>query len=61
MPVGRRVVKNQVQSYLEDKFKSKVVIGSIDYSLPKWIEISNVYIEDMNKDTLLYGEKFMLM
>ncbi len=57
MPVGRRVVKNKVQSYLEDKFKSKVIIGSIDYSLPKWIEINNVYLEDMNKDTLLYGEK----
>lgn len=57
MPMGRRVVKNQVQSYLEDKFKSKVNIGSIDYSLPKWIEINNVYIEDKNKDTLLYGEK----
>ncbi len=57
MPAGRRVVKNKVQSYLEERFKSKVIIGSIDYSLPKWIEINNVYIEDKNKDTLLYGEK----
>jgi translocation and assembly module TamB len=57
LPVGRRVVKNQVQSYLEGKFKSKVVIGSIDYSLPKWIEVNDVYIEDKNRDTLLYGEK----
>ncbi len=57
MPAGRRVVKNKVQSYLQEKFKSKVIIGSIDYSLPDWIEINNVYIEDKNKDTLLYGEK----
>ncbi len=56
IPAGRRVVKNQVQSYLRDKLKTKVVIGSIDYSLPKWIEINNVYIEDQKKDTLVFGE-----
>jgi translocation and assembly module TamB len=54
--IGKRVVKNRIQSYLEDKFKSKVRIGSIDYSLPKWIEINSVYIEDKQKDTLVYGE-----
>lgn len=57
LPVGRRVVKNQVQSYLQNKLKTKVVIGSIDYSLPKWIEINNVYVEDQNHDTLIFGEK----
>ncbi|CAN5812343.1 hypothetical protein BH11BAC4_BH11BAC4_10190 [soil metagenome] len=57
LPVGRRIVKNQVQSYLVDKLKTKVIIGSIDYSLPKWIEINNVYIQDQKKDTLIYGER----
>ena len=57
LPVGKRIVKNQVQSYLVDKLKTKLVIGSIDYSLPKWIEINNIYIEDQKKDTLVYGER----
>lgn len=57
LPVGKRLVKNKVQSYLQDKFKTKVSIGTVDYSLPKSIEISNVYIEDQKKDTLFFGEK----
>jgi hypothetical protein len=46
-----------VQSYLADKLKTKVEIGAVDYRLPTWIEIKNVYIEDQNKDTLIYGEQ----
>jgi len=57
IPFGKKVVKNQVQSYLQKKLKTKVGIGAIDYALPKWIEIKNIYIEDQNKDTLLYGEQ----
>ena len=57
IPFGKKVVKNQVQSYLQDKLKTKVEIGAVDYALPKWIEIKNIYIEDQNKDTLLYGEQ----
>ena len=57
LPTGKRVVRNQVQSYLRDKLKTKIVIGSVDYSLPKWLEINNVYIEDQKKDTLLFGEQ----
>ncbi|HMK03521.1 MAG TPA: translocation/assembly module TamB domain-containing protein [Ferruginibacter sp.] len=59
LPVGKRVVKNQVQSYLRDKLKTKVIIGSVNYSLPQWLEINGVYIEDQNKDTLLFGEKVL--
>ncbi|MEO6539350.1 MAG: hypothetical protein ABIN74_00110, partial [Ferruginibacter sp.] len=57
LPVGRRVVKNKVQLYLQDKLKTKVVIGSIDYSLPRWVIINNVYVEDQKHDTLIFGEK----
>lgn len=56
MPVGKRVLKNKVQSYLQDKLKTKVSIGSINYSLPNSIEINNIYVEDQNKDTLIFGE-----
>ncbi len=55
LPVGKRIVRNQVQSYLQKKLKTNIIIGSVDYSLPEWLEIKNVYLEDQHKDTLLYG------
>ena len=54
---GKNFIKNKVQSYLQEKIKTKVVIGSLDYSLPKWIELKDVYLEDEYKDTLLFGEQ----
>ncbi len=57
IPSGKRFIKNQAQSYLQDKLKTRVVIGSVNYSLPNSLEINNVYIEDREKDTLLYGER----
>jgi len=57
LPAGKRVVRNQLQSYLQDKLKTRVVIGSINYRLPNSIEINNIYVEDQKKDTLLFGER----
>ncbi|MDB5202265.1 MAG: hypothetical protein JWQ27_1674 [Ferruginibacter sp.] len=54
---GKRVVRNRVQSYLENKLHTKVSIGAVDYSLPQWLEIKRVYIEDQQHDTLIYGEE----
>ncbi len=54
---GKNVVKNQVTKYLSNKLQTTVSIGTVDYSLPKWLEIKNVYIEDRKKDTLLFGEE----
>lgn len=54
---GKKVVRNQVVNYLEKKLKTKVSIASIDYSLPEWIELNNIYVEDQKKDTLLFGER----
>ncbi|MEQ1797764.1 MAG: hypothetical protein ABL872_07420, partial [Lacibacter sp.] len=57
IPAGKRFIKNKAQSYLQDKLKTRVVIGSINYSLPNSVEINNIYVEDRKKDTLLYGER----
>src|SRR3978361_1230635 len=54
---GRRFVKNRAEKYLRDKLKTKVEIGSVDYSLPKWVELKNVYFGDQKNDTLFYGEE----
>ncbi len=54
---GKKTVRNQVVKYLSDKLHTNVKIGSVDYSLPQWLELNNVYFEDQQKDTLLFGEK----
>jgi hypothetical protein len=57
LPAGKRTVKNQITKYLSNKLKTRIEIGSVDYSLPKWVELKNVYVEDQKKDTLFYGEQ----
>ena len=54
---GKNFVRKRAESYLTTKLHTKISIGSIDYSLPKWVELKNLYIEDQNKDTLLLGEE----
>ena len=54
------MVRDQVQSYLHKKLKTNIVIGSVNYSLPEWLELKNVYVEDQHKDTLLYGEELRI-
>ncbi|MEI2747476.1 MAG: hypothetical protein V9E88_01790 [Ferruginibacter sp.] len=51
------MLKNKIESYLEDKLKTKVDIGALDYRLPQWISLKKIYIEDRNKDTLLSGDE----
>jgi autotransporter translocation and assembly factor TamB len=53
---GKRFAKNKIQSYLHQKLKTNIAISSIDFSLPKWIVLNGVYLEDQNNDTLFYGE-----
>jgi autotransporter translocation and assembly factor TamB len=57
LPIGKKIVRNQIESYLQNKLHTKVSIGAVDYSLPEWLEIKNVYIEDQKKDSLLFGEE----
>jgi translocation and assembly module TamB len=60
LPAGKKIVRNRVEKYLSEKLHTKVEIGYIDYSLPKWLEIKSLYIEDQKKDTLLYGEELRI-
>lgn len=53
---GKRIITSKIQNYLQSKIKTKVEIGTIDYSLPRHIELQHIYIEDEKKDTLLFGE-----
>ncbi len=53
---GKNVIRKKVQSYVSGKTGTEFLIGSIDYSLPKWVELNGVLMRDKQKDTLLYGK-----
>ena len=54
---GKHFIKNQAEHYLQEKLKTKISIGQLNYDLPNGIELGNIYIEDRNKDTLLFAGK----
>lgn len=54
---AKRIIRNKVAAYVSGKTGTEFRIGSIDYSLPKWVELKGVFMQDRNKDTLLYGNK----
>jgi hypothetical protein len=54
-PPVQHFLTGKVQNYLENKLKTKVEIGSITFGLSGKINLSNVYIEDQTKDTLVSG------
>ena len=54
---GKRFLTNKVQTFLAEKLKTKFTLGSVNYRLPNYFELNNIYLEDQNKDSLLYSEK----
>lgn len=54
-PPGQNFVRGKVESFLQNKLKTKVVIGKLDINFPNSLLLKNVYIEDQTKDTLISG------
>ncbi|HYH14047.1 MAG TPA: AsmA family protein, partial [Flavisolibacter sp.] len=54
-PPVQRFATNKVETFLQNKLKTEVEIGSIRIGLPRLVHLQNVYIEDRTKDTLLSG------
>jgi translocation and assembly module TamB len=54
-PPVQHFITGKVQSYLQNKLKTRVEIGSISFGLSGNINLQNVYIEDKTKDTLVSG------
>ncbi len=54
---AKSLLRDKIQAYVSKKTKTEFVIGSIDYSLPKWVELNGVFMRDLSKDTLLYGKQ----
>ena len=52
---GQDWLARQAVSYLRKKLKTKLDVSQARFSLPDWIELRGVYIEDLRRDTLLAG------
>ena len=57
IPVVQNFAKDQAVSYLEGKIKTKVEIDNFEMGFPKKFILEGVYLENQEKDTLLYGKK----
>lgn len=53
-PVQNFIVK-KATAFLEKKLKTEVAIGRLYIGFPKDVILEDVYVEDLNKDTLLAG------
>ena len=60
IPAVQNFVKDKAITYLKNKTKTEVSLESIKIALPKDVVLNKFYIEDLNKDTLLYAEKLQV-
>ena len=56
IPAVQNFAKDKAISFLQTKIDTKVSVGRIEIGLPKNIILEEVYFEDQQKDTLLYGK-----
>lgn len=54
-PYVQNIVREKAQTYLSKKLKTTVAIGKLYIGFPQTVELGDVYIEDLQKDTLLSG------
>lgn len=47
--------RKKIVVFLQNKLHTKVEIGKLDVDFPKKLVLENVYFQDQQKDTLLYG------
>jgi len=56
IPAVQTYLTGHAGSYLEKKLNPEINIRSVKIALPKTVVIRGIYVEDRNKDTLLYLE-----
>lgn len=57
VPYIQNLLKDKAVTYLEGKIHTKVRIDRIEIGLPKKVIVEGIYLEDQQRDTLLYGGK----
>lgn len=56
-PPVQNFARKKIENFLENKLKTEVSIGKLYIGFPNTVSLQNVYVEDRQKDTLLYGGK----
>ena len=54
---AKNLLREKVQTYVQNKTNTKFEIGSIDFSFPKWVEVNGLFMLDRANDTLLCGKQ----
>ena len=54
--IGQTIIAQQATKLLGNKLNTEVSIGKIDISFFKFIRLEQLYVEDLNQDTLFYIE-----
>ena len=54
-PAPQRYLTGKVTAYISKKINSTVTLGKINIAFPKDIALTDLYVEDLHKDTLLYA------
>src|SRR5690348_11566269 len=49
--------RKKVVGYLQNKLHTTVAIGKLDIDFPTTLSLQSIFIEDLSKDTLLYGKE----
>ncbi len=57
LPAVQTYLTSKATNYLENKLKTRVEVGGVNVAFPKKIVLSDVYIEDQQKDTLLFSHR----
>ena len=52
---SQNYVSRKITAYVSKKINSKVELGKINIAFPKDISLTDLYVEDLHKDTLLYA------
>ncbi|MGR3810894.1 translocation/assembly module TamB domain-containing protein [Jiulongibacter sp. NS-SX5] len=50
---GQRTVQNQLNKFVGNKLSTPFRVGEVKYSIPDWVILRDVYVEDLQKDTLV--------
>ncbi len=54
---AKNLIRDKVQTYVQQKTNTSFEIGQIDFSFPKWIEIDGLFMLDKANDTLVWGKQ----
>ena len=54
---SKNLIKEKVVSYVQNKTKTTIEIGRLDFSFPQWIELDSVLMLDKANDTLVAGKQ----